>query len=114
MPATKNKLSKFESLPICGRQPESEAEEKYLREVVKYEFYNLEQPGVCQQFSYGSATNHQKFVLFHGQRHELPRHVANWVESRGLPIWKWIPDGEGGMKKEKKGYSPRFSMRVVF
>ncbi len=114
MPATKKKDSKYDKLPICGKQPESEAEEKYLREIVKYEFYNLEQPGVVEQFIYGGAVNHQQFIFFHGQKYEIPRHVANWVESRGTPIYKWLPDGQGSMKKEQTGYTPRFSMRVVF
>jgi len=103
----------FEKLPIVGTQPKTEAEEAHLKELVKVEFYNLEEPGVSMLFPYGSTVFNKKFLFFHGGKYEIPRHVVKWVESLGVPIYKWKTDGDGKMQKAKVGFKPRFSMRTV-
>lgn len=103
----------YDKLPIVGTIPKNSAEEKYLKEIIKCEFYNLEQPGVAQQFVYGNTSALKKFIFFHGGKYEIPRHVAKWVESRGTPLYEWIPGGDGKLKKEFRGWNPRFSMRIL-
>ncbi|HNC88737.1 MAG TPA: hypothetical protein PL000_07285 [Anaerolineales bacterium] len=107
-------LNALPIVPIDGRQPANEKEEKYLREIGVYEFQNLEDPGLQITFPYGGTKKSQKFILMHGGRYKLPRHVANWIESRGEPIYKWKPNGEGRMESTYSGRKPRFSLRPVF
>lgn len=109
-----NKLIGLETLPIIGQQPESEREEKYLREMIEYEFYNLEEPGMMHKFSYGTRGKIHSFTLLHGAKYVLPRFIANHLESKGTPIWKWRPDGSGAMHKELLGKNPRFRMSPTF
>lgn len=109
-----NRLVGLQGLPIIGEQPKSEREEEYLREMVEYEFFNLEEPGLIQTFSYGTRGNIHKFTLLHGGKYILPRFIARHIESRATPIWKWKPDGLGSMMKEKIGVNPRFRMSAVF
>lgn len=108
---TKDKL---ENLPIVGRLPKNEKEEKYLREIGEYEFYNQEDPGLSHKFPYGATRNKVVFTLFHGGKYHVPRHVADHINSRSTPIWKWRPDGMGSMVKEKVGTKSRFQMRPVY
>ena len=108
------KLEQIKKLPIIGKQPASEKEDKFLREVCEFEFMNMEEPGLSQRFPYGNAKNHHNFTLFHGGRYKLPRFIAQWIESRTTPLWDWRPDGEGGMAKKLIGQNPRFQMRQVF
>lgn len=92
----------------------SEKEEKWLREMRTYEFMNMEQPGLMLQFSFGNANNSMKFTFMHGGKYEIPRFVADHVNSRGTPLWKWMPDGTGSLRKERMGMKSRFQMREVF
>lgn len=117
---SKGDLTKLQKLPIldtCGSSAKmSEKEEKHLREVCDYEFYNLEDPtsGFMQKFTYGSTKQKETFVLFHGQKYKLPRFIARHIESRSVPIWRWKPDGNGLMRKEAAGVRTRFQMREVY
>ena len=107
-------IDKMKKLPIVGRQPKGEKEEKILREMGEYEFYNLEEPGLCLKFPYGNTTNKINFAFFHGEKYQIPRHVARHLESCTTPIWDWRPDGTGRMTKQKIGERPRFQMRQVY
>ena len=104
----------FVALPIVGEQPKSEKEEKYLREICEFEFNNLEEPGLSLRFPYGSTKNKHTFTLFHGGKYKLPRFLARHIESCSTPIWKWRPNGDGGMEKQEIGTKPRFQMRQMF
>lgn len=100
-------IAKF---PIIGKNKLSDKEEKHLREVVNYEFYNLEEPGVIHKFSYGSGNQLCTITLYHGQTYHLPRFIAKHLESCSIPIWDWRPDGTGRMIKKKIGLKPRFRL----
>lgn len=104
---------KLNSLPIMGDQPTSEKEEKWLKEIHTYEFYNLEEPGLNQKFCYGSTKNHATFEFFHGGKYDLPRHVARYLDSRATPMYTYKPNGHGQMEKTPTGVKPRFQMRQV-
>lgn len=101
-------------LPIIGKQPESEREEKYLREVCEFEFYNLEEPGLNVRFPYGDTRKQHTFTLYHGEKYKVPRFVARHLESCSTPLWEWRPDGSGRMVKKQVGQKPRFRMSPVF
>jgi len=101
-------------LPIVGRQPESEKEAEYLKEICEFEFYNLEQAGLLIKFPYGDTKNKTYFTFMHGGRYQIPRHVARHVESRSVPLYEYRPNGEGGMIPTKTGEKPRFQMRMIF
>ncbi len=98
------------ALPIIGNQPKNEKEEKFLREVCEYEFYNLEEPGLGHEFEYGDTRKKHFFELDHGEKYRVPRFVARHLESCGTPIWDWRPDGTGRMTKKLTGKRPRFRM----
>jgi len=104
----------FQKLPIIGKQPSSEKEEKFLREVCEFEFINIEEPNVSLRFPYGNAKVQHNFTLFPGGKYKLPRFIARWIESRTTPIWEWRPDGRGSLEKKLIGNKPRFQMRQVF
>ena len=104
----------LEELPIIGKQPESESEEKYLREIGEYEFMNLEDPKFALKFPYGNTKKKKNFLFFHSGRYKIPRHVALHVESCMTPMWDWLPDGTGKMIKQMTGQKARFQMRPVF
>lgn len=117
MPAIKkNDLDekKLADLPIIGAQPSNEKEEKYLREICEFEFYNTEEPGLAIQFPYGKTKKPQIFTFIHGERYRIPRHVARHVENCSTPIYSWKPDGTGKLHKVKTGIKSRFQMRSVF
>ena len=101
-------------LPIVGKKPKTEKEEKFLREVCEYEFINVEERGATHRFSYGNASNQHVFTFDHGKKYKLPRFIAEHVESRQTPIWDWRPDGTGAMNKQLTGQNPRFQMRQKF
>lgn len=101
-------------LPILGQQPKNEKEEKYLREICEYEFFNLEEPGVLQKFSYGNTKQNHTFTFLHGGKYTLPRFVARHLESCSTPIWDYRPNGLGNMSKKQVGTKPRFRMSAVF
>ena len=112
------KLLKIQNLPIKNRKKseteKERIEEKMLREICEYEFYNLEEPGLAIKFPYGNAKNQHTFTFFHGGKYKLPRFMAKHIEECQKPIWKWRPDGLGGMHKEKIGSDPRFQLRQVY
>lgn len=111
-------LKKMLELPIIDptnpSKKYSEKEEKWLREVKTYEFINVEESGMMQRFPYGTTRNKMDFTLLHGGRYKLPRFIARHLESCTTPIWKWRPDGHGGIHKELVGRKPRFQMREVY
>lgn len=108
------KDSDFTNLPILGDQPKNEKEEKYLREIGTYEFVNLEEPGQSVKFSYGSDKKMVSPYLMHGADYRMPRHLVRHIQSREMPIYKYLPDGQGGMSKQRIGYKSRFQMREKF
>lgn len=101
-------------LPIVGALPASEKEEKYLREICEFEFYNLEEPGLSHRFPYGNTRKQHTFTFFHGGKYRVPRFIARHLESKGTPIWEWRPDGTGKMGKKQIGQRPRFRMSQTF
>jgi len=110
--------SKMQKLPIIDpsdpNKKLSEKEEKHLREMVNYEFFNLEEPGLQQRFTYGNAHNKHTFVFDHGGKYTVPRFVARHIEAKSTPMWGWKPDGTGRMEKSLKGQKSRFQMREVY
>lgn len=111
-------VEKLKKLPIANPNDPSkklsEKEEQHLREIVSYEFMNLEEPGLSMKFSYGNASNKHTFTLFHGGKYNLPRFIARHVESKSTPMWSWRPDGAGSIRKEMTGRKSRFQMREVY
>lgn len=108
---------KMQALPIIlkGNPKFSKAEEKYLREIVDFEFINLEEPGVFMKFPYGNRENRMNFTFFHGQKYSVPRFIARHLEENcQTPTYKWQPDGSGKMVPQLTGYKPRFQMREKF
>lgn len=110
----KKTIEDLRKLPIIGKQPENEKEEKFLREVGEFEFINLEEPGLSLRFPYGNSKNQHVFTLFPGGKYKYPRFIARWIESRTTPLWKWRPNGEGGLEKKLIGNKPRFQMRQTY
>jgi hypothetical protein len=102
------------SLPIIGDQPKNEKEEKFLREIGEFEFYNLEEPGVCHPFTYGDTRKNHRFTMYHGEKYRVPRFIARHLESRSTPRYEWRPDEKGGLQKISVGTKPRFRMSQVF
>ncbi len=111
---TDAKIKSMETLPIGGVPPRDAGEEKFLREICEFEFYNLEEPGLVQKFPYGTTNKKMDFMFMHGGKYRVPRHVARHLESLSTPIWAWRPDGTGAMAKEQVGLKPRFQMRQVY
>ena len=108
-------MKKFEGLPIVWpTQPSSEKEEKFLREIIEYEFSNIEEPGLGTKFPYGNTRKNHRFTLLHGGKYSVPRHVARHVENCSTPLYTWSPNGSGGMEKKANGRKPRFQMRQNF
>lgn len=108
------KMADLKKLPIVGRQPSNEKEEKHLKELATYEFYNIEEPGVFIKFPYGSTRCTHNFTLLHGNTYRVPRHLARHLENCTTPIWDYRPDGNGRMVKTKVGEKSRFQMRERF
>ena len=102
------------ALPIIGDQPKSEKEEKFLREIGEFEFYNIEESGAPHGFTYGDTRTNYKFTMYHGTKYRVPRFIARHIETRITPQYKWRPDGKGSLEKTKVGNKPRFSMNQVF
>ncbi len=92
----------------------SDREKEWLDEEINIEFYNIEEPGVMNKFSFGTTKNFKTYTLFHGGKYKLSRRVVQHIESRQTPIWKWTPDGLGGMQKQLSGSKPRFQCRQAF
>jgi len=119
-PCAENKMDvkRMQKLPIIDSQNPSrkfsEKEEKWLREIVNYEFMNLEQPGLVEKFCYGTTSNKMNIILFHGGKYPMPRFLANHVNACSTPMWKWRPDGIGSLRKELIGRNSRFQMREIY
>lgn len=94
--------------------PLSEAEQKWLDEELEVEFYNIEEPGVINKFSFGTTKEYTDYALIHGAKYKLPRKVIKHIESRQTPLWSYEPDGHGQMTKKQTGWKPRFQCRQVF
>jgi len=111
-------LKKMQRLPVIDpsnpSRKFSEKEEKFLREILTYEFMNIEEPGLMHKFPYGSTQNKMNITLMHGGRYRVPRFIANHINSRSTPMWAWRPNGQGGMTKQKIGVDSRFQMREVY
>ena len=100
---------------VKTKTPEmSEKEKEWLNEEIEIEFYNIEEPGVMNKFSYGTTKDYTDYALFHGAKYTLPRKVIRHIESRQTPIWAYEPDGHGKMTKKMTGSKPRFQCRQVF
>jgi len=108
------KLSEKEMAELPILRQVSEKEEKYLREIHEYEFFNLEEPGLMNTFTYGNTKKNHTFTFLHGGKYRLPRFIANHIESKSIPIWIRKPDGTGRMEKTRAGNSPRFRMSQLF
>ena len=89
-------------------------EKEWLNEEVTVEFMNLEEPGLLQKFCYGSTKNPKTYILFHGGKYKLPRHLVNHINTREVPNWKWVPDGTGTLNKQMVSKTPRFQCREVY
>ncbi len=92
----------------------TDREKNWLDEEIQIEFYNIEEPGLMNKFPFGGTKNFKVYTLMHGGKYTLPRRVVQHIESRQTPIWKWLPDGSGGMGKKLTGMKPRFQCRQVF
>ncbi len=114
----KDDLSKIQKLPIIHptnpNKKLTEKEDKHLRELVTYEFMNIEQAGLEHTFSYGNASNKHVFTFKHGDKYKVPRFIARHIDSRSTPMWGWKPDGSGRLIKTQKGRDSRFQMREVY
>src|SRR6185503_20563624 len=75
----------------------SEEEQRWLNEEVEIEFYNIEEPGMMNKFSFGTTKDFTDYELKHGQKVKLPRKVIKHIESRQTPLWAYEPDGKGHM-----------------
>lgn len=110
----------IKSLPIIGKTPENEKEEKWLRTVVEFEFKNLEEPGMFHQFSYGNCKKKFVFKLLHGGIYKLPRFIGKFLESISIPIYGYVTNPHANFSGEmekiatKIGENPRFQMREQF
>jgi len=110
--AQTTKIGKEEA-PIVMKSAEDRKKE-WLAEVIPFEFFNLEEPGVGLNFSYGPAHNVGKYVFLHGGKYQHPREIVQHIESRQTPIWGYKPDGRGVMVKNLEGYKSRFQCRQLF
>ena len=107
-------VEEMRKLPIVGKQPTSEKEEAYLKEICEFEFVNLKEPGVFHKFDYGDTKHHATFAFFHGQKYKVPRHIARHLEGCAMPIYDYRPNGTGQMVKTLVGHDPRFQMRQSY
>lgn len=105
---------KLMELPIMGKAPINEKEEKHLKEIAEFEFNNIEEPGLSNTFSYGTTKNNISFTLRHGEKRKVPRHVARHIENCSTPIYAWKPNGQGQLHKVRTGTKSRFQMRPIF
>lgn len=92
---------------------EANGEKDWLEEKGSYQFYNLEEPGTSAFFCFGKCTDPTKLELNHGEVKEMTRGTVRFIESRQTPIYDWVPDGNGKMKKTLTGWKPRFQCRQV-
>ncbi len=114
----KKERNRLQKLPIIDPKDPArkytEKEEDRLRELIKCEFMNLEDPGLMQRFTYGSTGNKHNFTFLHGATYTVPRFIQRHLESKSTPMWGWKPDGTGKITKYLKGRNSRFQMREVY
>lgn len=91
-----------------------ERQKDWLEEIIHFEFFNLEEPGVPLKFSFGPAGKAETYTLLHGGKYYYPREIIKHLESRQVPIWGYKPDGRGVMSKALEGYKSRFQCRQLF
>tara|TARA_R110002126_G_scaffold55617_1_gene149324 strand:- start:329 stop:649 length:321 start_codon:yes stop_codon:yes gene_type:complete len=87
---------------------------EWLDEVISYEFFNLEEPGVAVKFTFGPTNAPKTYTMLHGGKYNHPRRILQHIESRQTPIWGYKPNGQGQMQKDLKGYKSRFQCRQLF
>ena len=114
MKLDKAKEKKYLTLPIMGEKPRNEKEIARLKEIKTFEFYNIESTGLSLKFSYGGTSNQETFDFLHGGKYKIPTHVARHVENCSTPIYEYVPDGSGKMKKKLMANKSRFQMREIF
>lgn len=107
-----SRIKEIAQFPILGRKPQSEKEEKFMREICTYEFYNLEEPGLSHTFGYAAGKQNVTITLEHGKAYELPRFIAEHLESNSIPIYDFRPDGTGRLAKKYVGKNPRFRLTL--
>jgi len=105
-------MSKVEAPNV--QKDKKERQKEWLNEEIMVEFFNLEEPGVPVNFSYGSTKSPEKYTLLHGGKYRLRREVVQHIESRQTPLWGYSPDGRGRMQKNLEGYKSRFQCRQIF
>jgi len=72
----------------------------------KYRFVNVE----CATEDVSFCLGTHRYHLFDGMEYELPEFVPKILQERcRLPIYKTVPDGEGGSTSKKVDDRPRFS-----
>lgn len=88
-------------------------EQDWLEEKVTIQFYNIEEPGAPGFFCYGLCTDPKTIELQHGEITELNRGDVRYIESRQTPIYAYVPNGTGKMKKAITGWRPRYQCRQM-
>lgn len=101
-------------MTVAAPKKVNDKEQAWLDEELEFEFYNIEQPGVMHEFSYGPANNVKNYKLYHGHRYKFPRRLINHIESKGPGNWVLRPDGHGNMNAQKEGIQPRFQCKIIF
>tara|TARA_R110002126_G_scaffold127479_1_gene269685 strand:+ start:50 stop:370 length:321 start_codon:yes stop_codon:yes gene_type:complete len=99
--------------PNVHRDAEDRKKE-WLKEIIPFEFFNLEEPGVPIKFSFGPTNKTKTYTMLHGGKYNYPREVVQHLESRQTPIWGYKPDGSGKSAKNLEGYRSRFQCRQLF
>lgn len=110
----KQKLERIQKLPIINEPPRNEKEEKWLREIVEYEFENKQDPGLKLKFTYGTTKQHEQIEIWCNEPTPLPRFIARYLQSKGNSIYKYQPDGRGNMIPQFQGRDSRFVLREVY
>lgn len=105
-------LAKAEAPAVVKSEEERRAE--WMAEDIKFEFNNLEEPGVPIKFSFGPTSDIKSYYLLHGGKYTHPRSLVQHLESSVIPIWGYKPDGSGAMVKNLEGHKSRFQCRQLF
>lgn len=95
-------------------KPVTDKEKEWLDQEIEIEFMNIEESGTLNKFCYGTTKDFKVYTLWHGGKYKLPRKIIQHIQSRQTPIWKYMPNGLGGMAKQLIGHKPRFQCREVF
>ncbi len=96
------------------QKDKKERQKEWLKEMITFEFFNLEESGVPVTFSHGPTNDTKKYMLLHGGKYTYSRAHVQHLESRQTPIWGYKPNGDGRMEKTLKGYKSRFQCRQLF